>query len=126
MPHLYAIQPGVDIVAQVGVENIRAKSVRQTSMLIDLADEHGYEVVSPRQPDHRAGTITINPPHAYEVSRALLARNIVIDYRENAGIRVAPHFYNTDAEVRQVIDTIAEILDSGAWEMYQQTRDFVT
>jgi kynureninase len=39
---------------------------------------------------------TVNPPHAYEISRELLARNVIIDYRPNAGIRISPHFYNSD------------------------------
>jgi kynureninase len=122
---LHSIQPGVDIIAQVGVDNIRAKSIRQTSMLIDLADEQGYGIISPRDAALRGGTITVNPPHAYEVSRELLARNIKIDYRENAGIRIAPHFYNTDAEVQLAIETIAAILADGSWQQHK-IRDFVT
>ena len=123
---LHAIQPGVDIIAEVGVSAIREKSIRQTSMLIDLADEKGYEVVSPRQTEQRGGTVTINPDHAYEVSRELIARGIKIDYRENAGIRVAPHFYTTDDEVRQAIDMMDEILSNGSWKQHTQSRDFVT
>lgn len=122
---LYAIQPGVDIMNQVGVAAIREKSIRQTSLLIELADQHGYEVVSPRESAQRAGTVTVNPPHAFEVSRELLARNIVIDYRANAGIRIAPHFYNSDDEVRLVIDSIVSILEDGSWQQHVQ-RTFVT
>lgn len=123
---LYAIQPGVDVIAQVGVDNIRAKSMRQTALVIELAEQHGYTIVSPRQPEQRAGTVTIRPPEAYAVSRELLARNIVIDYREGAGIRVAPHFYNTDDEIRQTITTIADILADGSYRRHTQGRDFVT
>ncbi|MCA9905960.1 MAG: aminotransferase class V-fold PLP-dependent enzyme [Anaerolineae bacterium] len=123
---LYAIQPGVDIINQVGVEPIRAKSIRQTSLIIALADRAGYEVVSPRKAARRGGTVTVNPPHAYEVSRELLARNIVIDYRQNAGIRIAPHFYNSDDEIYQVMNTIAQILESGNWQQHAAGRSFVT
>ncbi len=123
---LYAIQPGVDIINQVGVEAIRAKSMRQTALLIELAEAQGYEIVSPRQPEQRAGTVTIRPPEAYAVSRELLARNIVIDYREGAGIRVAPHFYNTDDEIRQTIETIRAILADGSYRRHLLGRDFVT
>ncbi|MGJ3240317.1 MAG: aminotransferase class V-fold PLP-dependent enzyme [Anaerolineae bacterium] len=123
---LQAIQPGIDIITQVGVENIREKSIRQTSLLIELADAAGYEVVSPRDTAQRAGTVTVNPPNAYAVSRELLARNIKIDYRANAGIRVAPHFYNTDDEVRQAIAMITEILEDGSWKPHAESRDFVT
>ena len=60
------------------------------------------------------------------MSRELLARNIKIDYRENAGIRIAPHFYTTDDEVRQAVEMIDEILDDGSWEQHAKNRDFVT
>jgi kynureninase len=122
---LYSIQPGVEIIAQVGIEAIRAKSIRQTERLIALADQHGYVVNSPRQTETRGGTITLRTDHAYEVSRELLARNIVIDYREGAGIRVAPHFYTSDAEVEQVISVIGEILADGSWQKHTK-REFVT
>ena len=112
---LHAIQPGVDIIAQVGVGAIREKSMRQTALIIDLADEMGYEVVSPRDPERRAGTVTVNPPHAYAVSNELLARDIKIDFRPKAGIRIAPHFYNSDDEIRSAMRAIGEILADGSW-----------
>ncbi len=123
---LYAIQPGVDIINEIGVDVIRANSLRQTDLLITLADSAGYAVNSPRGASQRAGTVTLNPPNAYAVSRELLARNIVIDYREGAGIRIAPHFYNTDDEIRQVIETIRAILEDKTWQKHVQGRDFVT
>lgn len=70
--------------------------------------------------------VTIDPPHAYEVSRELLARDILIDYRPQAGIRVSPHFYNSDDEIRQVIEAIRDILETGAWERHAGGRAFVT
>jgi kynureninase len=123
---LYAVQPGVDIINQVGVDAIRTKSIQQTERLIALADAAGYAVHSPRDTAQRGGTITVRPDHAYEVSRELLARNIVIDYREGAGIRVAPHFYTTDAEVEQVMTAIADILSDGSWRQHVKDRAFVT
>ncbi len=126
IPNLHAIRPGIDIIAQVGVENIRRKSMRQTAKLIEMADAAGYEVTAPRDPEHRGGAVALNPPHAYEVSRELLARNIVIDYRPKAGIRISPHFYNTDEEVQQAMGTIAEILSSGSWEKHATSKAFVT
>ncbi len=112
---LHAIQPGVDIIAQVGVRAIREKSMRQTALIIALADEMGCEVVSPRDPERRAGTVTVNPPHAYEVSNELLARDIMIDFRPQAGIRIAPHFYNSDDEIRAAMLAIGEILADDSW-----------
>jgi kynureninase len=126
VPNLYAIQPGIDIIAEVGVENIRARSMRQTAFLLTLAELAGYEINTPRDPQQRGGTVTINPPHAYEVSRELIARNILIDYRADAGIRISPHFYNSDDEIRHCIASIVEILNSGAWQQYAQDHEFIT
>lgn len=123
---LYAIQAGIDVIAEVGIEAIRQNSVQMTTLLYNLATEAGYKVKSPADPSVRGGMVVIEPPHAYEVSREMLARNIVIDYRENAGIRVAPHFYNTEDEVQQAIDAMKDIVDSGAWEKHSGSRDFVT
>lgn len=122
---LYAIQPGIAVIREVGVTAIREKSVRQTALIVQLADEYGFRVVSPRAPDQRAGTVTLRPDHAYEVSRELLRRNIIIDYREGAGIRIAPHFYNSDEEVTMALATIRDILADGSWQQHQ-SRDFVT
>ena len=123
---LYAIQPGTDIITQVGVDNIRAKSQRQTALIIELADAAGYEINTPRKAEDRAGTITVKPEHAYEISRELIARNIVVDYRENAGIRIAPHFYNSDTEIHLTMDAIADILADGSWQHHAAGRAFVT
>jgi kynureninase len=122
---LYAVQPGIDVIRAVGVDAIRAKSIRQTQHILDLADAQGYETFSPRSADARGGTITVRPPNAYEVSRELIKRNYVIDYREGAGIRIAPHFYTSDAEIDSVMQEIGVILADGSWAAHTQ-RSFVT
>lgn len=126
IPALYAVQPGVEIITRVGVNAIREKSLRQTAQLIALADAAGYIVNSPREDVFRAGTVTINMPHAYAISRALLAQEFMIDYREGAGIRIAPHFYNSDAEVENVMNATAAIIADESWKPFDQARAFVT
>ncbi len=123
---LYAVQPGVAIIAQVGVEQIRAKSLRQTALIIERAEAAGYIVNSPRAAETRAGTVTVSMPNAYEISRELLARQFVIDYRAGAGIRIAPHFYNSDDELHRTLDATAEIIADGSWQKHTQKRAFVT
>jgi kynureninase len=126
LPSLYANLPGVEIIKQVGVPAIRQKSMRQTALIMARAAAEGWQVNSVRDPQWRGGTVTVNPPQAYAVSRALLARNIVIDYREGSGIRLSPHFYNSDAEVHAALDAIADILASGEWQPYSDAQSFVT
>ncbi len=118
VPALFAGRDGPRLVHAAGMEAVRAKSVRQTSRLIELADARGWAVNAPRDTERRGGTVAIDVPHAPAVAQALLARDIVIDYRPGAGIRVAPHFYTTDAEVDTVADAIDEILTTDAWRAF--------
>jgi kynureninase len=106
--------------------NIRAKSERQTAWLIAEADRRGWTVHAPRNPAERGGTVAFNTPQAAEVARALLARDIVIDFRPGAGIRVAPHFYTTDAELETCVHAIDEILETRAWTAFVGQKSTVT
>ena len=126
IPALYAAIEGPRIVRRAGIDAIRAKSLRQTSRLIELADARGYPVTAPRDPATRGGTVAFDVPHGAAVSQELLARDVVIDYRPGAGIRVAPHFYTTDAEVDRVVGEVDEILASGTWERHANTARIVT
>ncbi|MGA7685251.1 MAG: aminotransferase class V-fold PLP-dependent enzyme [Terriglobales bacterium] len=110
IPALEACRPGLQIISEVGVEKIREKSKRQTARLIELADHHGWRVNTPRDPEQRGGTVSIDMPDSQVVSRELLAREILVDWRPKAGVRFAPHFYNTDEEVDAAIAAVATIL----------------
>lgn len=120
IPALYACQPGLEIVHAAGVERIRAKSMQQTARLIEGARSNGWRVNTPSDPAGRAGTVSIDCPHAREVTRELIARNILVDYRPRAGIRLSPHFYNTTEELDVALAQIGEILATRAWERYLQ------
>jgi kynureninase len=118
IPALYAAESGYDIVNEIGVERIRAKSVRQTTRLIELADEQGWRINSPRQAEQRGGSVILDVPFAGEVVRELAARNILVDYRPGAGIRVGPHFFNSDEELESAVQEIKTILDTKAYEKH--------
>jgi len=120
IPALYACQPGLEIIAQVGVERIREKSMRQTKRLIEGALGRGWRVHTPMDADERAGTVSVDCPHAREVTRELLARDVLVDYRPQAGIRLSPHFYNRDDEIDSALVHIEEILATRAWERHLQ------
>jgi kynureninase len=114
IPAIEAARPGLKIIQEVGVEKIREKSKRQTARLIELADRHGWRVNTPRDPDQRGGTVSIDMPDSQQVSRELLARDIMVDWRPKAGVRFSPHFYNTDAEVDAALAAVVEILKARA------------
>ncbi len=126
VPALFAALEGPRIVRQAGMGAIRAKSERQTARLIALADARGYRVHAPRDAERRGGTVAFDVPHGAEVAQALLARDIVIDYRPGAGIRVAPHFYTSDDEVERVVAEIDDILATDAWRTFEGARPRVT
>jgi len=126
IPALYAATEGPRIICQAGIDAIRAKSVRQTSRLIELADARGYRVSAPRDATVRGGTVAFDVPHAYGVSRALLANDVIVDYRPGAGIRVGPHFYTTDDELERVVDMIDGILSDESWRPFESRRGTVT
>ena len=109
VPGMYAARSGYEIINEVGVENIRAKSMRQTAKLYELALEAGFKVNSPKDPAQRGGTVTVDVPNGYEVTQELLRRDFLLDYRPGAGIRVAPHFYTKDEELEQVMSEIGSI-----------------
>lgn len=109
VPAMYAARSGYEIIHEIGVENIRAKSMRQTARLIELAREAGFRVHSPKDPSERGGTVVIDVPDGYAVTQELSRRDYLVDYRPGAGIRVAPHFYSTDGEVELIVREIAGI-----------------
>ncbi len=126
VPALYANAAGPRILAEAGMDAVRAKSVRQTERLIALADARGYPVRAPRDPARRGGTVAFDVPHAYEVAQELLARDVVVDYRPGAGIRIAPHFYTSDDELEAAVGQVDDILAGGAWLRHEGRRSFVT
>jgi kynureninase len=120
VPALYACQPGIEIVSQIGIERIREKSIRQTERLIEGALERGWHVNTPRNAAERAGTVSVDCPHAQEVMRELVARDILVDYRPKAGIRLSPHFYNRDEDIDLALEQIGEILSTRSWARHFQ------
>ena len=113
IPALYAARSGYEIIREVGVENIRRKSVRQTTRLIELAEEANLRVTSPRHANQRGGTITVDVEHGAGVVRELGVREILVDFRPGAGVRISPHFYTKDEELEIVISEIRNIIDAG-------------
>ena len=118
IPALYACQPGLEILNKVGIHGIREKSVRMTTRLLDGARARGWRVNTAENPAERGGTVSVDCPHAFEVCRELLARDILVDYRPLAGIRISPHFYNHAEECEFALSQIEDILNTRAWEKH--------
>jgi kynureninase len=112
IPAMYSAMSGYEIIREIGVPAIREKSIRQTEKLIQLAEEAGFRVNSPRDPNQRGGTVVIDVPNGYEITKELARRDYLVDYRPGAGIRVAPHFYSKDEELELVIREIKRLAEN--------------
>jgi kynureninase len=124
VPSLYAARTGYAIVQAIGVDAIRAKSLRQVELLAELARARGLKVRSPGRPESRGGMLVIEVPHAEAVTRELLRREVLVDFRRGAGIRISPHFYTADDEIRRAVDEIAAILETGAYREHEKAGAF--
>ena len=118
VPALYAATAGYDLIEEIGVARIRENSLRQTDRLIELADEAGFDVRSPREHARRGGTVTVHVDEFPAVHKELAERQILCDFRPAAGIRIGPHYFTSDDELELVIAQIAEIRESGAYERH--------
>ncbi|HWC15491.1 MAG TPA: aminotransferase class V-fold PLP-dependent enzyme [Terriglobales bacterium] len=114
VPALYAARPGLKIIAEAGVQKIRQKSKRHVAKLIDLAEARGWKVNTPRDPERRGGTVSIDMPNSKEVCAELLKRDVLVDWRPKAGVRMSPHFYTDDRELDTAIGVVEEILSGMA------------
>jgi kynureninase len=115
VPALYASSAGYDVIEEVGVERIRERSLRLTSLLMELLDDAGFEISSPREAERRGGTILVRTPDDPAVHRELGERGIICDFRPDAGIRLGPHFYNSEDELRHTVAQLVDIVESGAF-----------
>jgi kynureninase len=118
VPALYAATPGYDVIEEIGVGWIRENSLRQTQLLIDGAEQRGFEVRTPREPERRGGAVIVHVPGFEAVHKELGERQILCDFRPDAGIRLGPHYFTSDDELEFALDQIAEIVETGAHERW--------
>jgi kynureninase len=124
IPALYAAESGYKIINEIGVPAIREKSMRQTQLLVGLAEEAGFRVTSPADPTQRGGTITVWDEHAAAITKELIRREFIVDYRPGAGVRISPHFYTNDEELELVINEMKKIRDAGGYAQEQADAQF--
>jgi len=113
VPALYAARAGYEIISKVGVAAIREKSLRQTSLLMALADEQGLSVQTPRAAHRRGNTVCVDFEGSEDACQRLIERGFVVDWRPQGGIRISPHFYNSDEECRAIMAEIKSLRESG-------------
>ncbi|HVE98262.1 MAG TPA: aminotransferase class V-fold PLP-dependent enzyme [Mycobacteriales bacterium] len=109
VPAAYAAAPGYQAIVDVGVDRIRERSTSMTQPMLEDALGRGFTVRSPHDPKVRGGHVTIDPGDSEHVHDELIKRGFVVDHRPGAGIRVAPHFYNTAEECAAILDEVSAI-----------------
>jgi kynureninase len=110
IPALYSVLPGLEIIEDVGVKTIRAESERRTQMMVDFALERGWKVNSPRDVNQRGGSVMIYVEDGPAMVKRLAERKVFVDCRPGVGLRMSPHFFNTDEEVREAMAILAELM----------------
>jgi len=89
-----AVQEGTKLLAEAGMDRLRAKSTGLTSLLIALAEEWlaplGFTVATPRDPARRGGHVSLAHPDAHQISQALIREGVVPDYRTPGRLRLGP------------------------------------
>ena len=98
-PVVFIAQGGLDVISEVTPERIRERQGELTDHVIACADEAGLNVRTPRSRDGRGGVVNVGVgPEAGTICHALLERDVCTDSRGD-GLRISPHFFNTEAEV---------------------------
>ncbi|HVU74231.1 MAG TPA: aminotransferase class V-fold PLP-dependent enzyme [Mycobacteriales bacterium] len=109
VPSAYAAEPGYRALHDIGMAIVRARSLSLTQPLVEAVREHGWTLRSPADPAQRGGSVTFDPGDGERVHDALVERGFVVDHRPGAGIRVGPHFFNTEDEVAALVAAVREI-----------------
>ena len=110
IPALYSAIPGLDIIESVGVSEIAAESQRRTQLMIDFARERGWSINTPPEPARRGGSVMIAADDAKAVAEQLAEQRVFVDWRPGAGLRISPHFFNTDEEVEEALRILAGLI----------------
>jgi len=109
VPGVHAARAGIEIIARVGPDKIREKSIRLTNRLIAMAESEGLKVNSPRDHRRRSGVVCIDFPGAERAEKELLKKRIHVDYRPQCGIRVSPHFYTREDELMSIVPLLKKM-----------------
>jgi kynureninase len=110
IPALYSAIPGLEIIEAVGISEIAAESERRTQLMIDFALERGWTINTPLEKNQRGGSVMIGVENAPVMVDQLAERRVFVDWRPRVGLRMSPHFFNTDEEIEQALRILAGLI----------------
>ena len=109
-PVVFLAQGGLDVIAEATPERIRVRQGELTDHVIACADELGLPVRTPRDRAARGGVVNVGVGReAGRICHALLERNVCTDYRGD-GLRISPHFFNTEDEIDHCFQELRALL----------------
>jgi selenocysteine lyase/cysteine desulfurase len=102
---------GLEIVSEVTPERIRRRQGELTDRVIERADDLGLPVRTPRDRDARGGVVNVGVgPDAATICHRLLERDVCTDHRGD-GLRISPHFFNTEDDIDRCFDALRALLE---------------
>ena len=111
IPALYSTIPGLEIIEAVGIPEIAAESERRTQLMIDFALERGWTINTPVEKNRRGGSVMIGVENARDLVEQLAEKKVFVDSRPRVGLRVSPHFFNTDEEIEEALHILAGLIE---------------
>lgn len=109
-PVFFLAQGGLDVISEVSPERIQQRQGELTDHVIALADELGLALRTPRDRAARGGVVNVRVgPQAQAICHALLERDVCTDFRGD-GLRISPHFFNTEDEIDRCFEELRPLL----------------
>ena len=108
---LYGLNAAIELIHEVGIANIEARILDLTARLITGLEAKGYRIITPKIEAARAGIVIFeSTKHTTpaEIYAALLEHHIITAER-GSGVRVSPHFYNTEVEIERLLDVLPTV-----------------
>lgn len=102
---LIGASEALKMLLNLGIENVEKRILKLTDYLIERLKDLGIMLKTPEEPQCRSGIVLAKLDKPKEVCEALAKKNIVVSARAN-GLRISPHFYNTEAEIDRFIEEI--------------------
>jgi selenocysteine lyase/cysteine desulfurase len=112
MPSHYAGLAGLELILEVGVDNIQERLRDLTDRILVRCDEAGVATFTPRGREQRCGIVTLGCEHPEEVEAKLHADGVIVDSRPGR-VRLSPHWCVTDEELERGMDLVLQHLNAG-------------
>ena len=105
----YAGLAGLELILEVGVENIQERLRDLTDRILERCDEAGVKTFTPRERERRCGIVTLECDRPEAVEAELHAAGVIVDSRPGR-VRLSPHWCVTEAELERGMDLVLEKL----------------